>query len=491
MDVLQEGEWNLGIKRILLMVTTLCLTLFVGSLQAEAKTINIAKGKRVFLEGNWSPNGSFGVPLTRLNDGNLDTVIQFYHYDYNPVYIDLGDRFVVEGFKIIAKNSGNARKITVQYYDSDMKLLKNISGYYQDLSKVSNVRYVSLYHVDKESLDVREFEVYGSDGSVSEVTGVKGNPDINKISLSWINPVEPNFKGVKIYKNNTLLATVDAGKNSYVVEGLEDNKNYEFKITTLDDKGTESVGVVDSFTTLIDPKKVPPGSVNSLKAEPTEKTVKLTWESPKDDDLSGFKISKDGKQVAEIGLQEQFEVNGLKPKTKYEFGVVAVDKDGNGSKVQKVEATTLMPVLDPPDKVSATSQNKSLIISWDKVDSPFLKGYNVYVNGKKVNSSPLTSNKLFVKNLENDTSYTVQVSAVNKEDVEGKKSKEVSEKPSSDALEVEYDVKMPFGVKDVIDVAMILLLIVAPLTLLGLAFIYHKPIITFLYNAIQNKKRRD
>ena len=73
--------------------------------------------------------------------------------------------------------------------------------------------------------------------------------------------------------------------------------------------------------------------------------------------------------------------------------------------------------------------------------SPYLQGYNIYVDGKKINDKPLTYNKLIVKNLENDRSYKVQVSAVNKNDVEGEKSKEVSEKPSSSALEVEYDVK--------------------------------------------------
>lgn len=37
---------------------------------------------------------------------------------------------------------------------------------------------------------------------------------------------------------------------------------------------------------------------------------------------------------------------------------------------------------------------------------------------------------MIVKNLENNKSYNVQISAVNKDDIEGEKSKEKSEKPT-------------------------------------------------------------
>lgn len=471
------------------MLTTLCFTFFIGSFEAEAKTINLAKGKRVFLESNGSLNGSFGRPLSYINDGNYDSVLQFYEWAYNPVYIDLGDKFVVTGFKIDAKSSGNRKSINVRYYDSDMNPLNDVSGSLQDSVKVANVRYVSLRHVDKESLDVREFEVYGSDGSVSEVTGFKGNPDINKISLSWTNPIEPNFKGVKIYKNNTLLATVDADKNSYVVEGLEDNKNYSFKITTLDDKGTESVGVYGDFTTLIDPKKIPPDVVGSLAAEPTDKTVKLSWKSPKDKDLKGFKILSDGKEIAEVGLQEEFEVKNLKPDTKYKFTVVAVDEDGNISKPKTVEVITKIPVLSPPKQVVPVVQNGSLIISWDIVESKYLKGYNVYIDGKKVNDKLLTTNRLNVKGLENGKSYKVQVSAVNISDVEGEKSSVVTESPSEDAITIDYDVvKLPFSPLDLLTSSVSLLAILGGFVLLSIVIYWFRPLKELIVKAVRREK---
>ncbi|PEV92557.1 hypothetical protein CN425_27600, partial [Bacillus cereus] len=107
-------------------------------------------------------------------------------------------------------------------------------------------------------------------------------------------------------------------------------------------------------------------------------------------------------------------------------------------------------VIPPPENVFLTPQSGKMVIAWNDVNSPFLKGYNVYIDGKKINDEPLTSSKMIVKNLENNKSYKVQISAVNKNDVEGEKSKEVSEKPSSSALEVEYDVKMPFSPLDLL-----------------------------------------
>ncbi|MDA2766537.1 fibronectin type III domain-containing protein, partial [Bacillus cereus group sp. Bc008] len=182
---------------------------------------------------------------------------------------------------------------------------------------------------------------------------------------------------------------------------------------------------------------------------------------------------------------------GLKPFTKYKFKVTSVDEEGIETAGTTTEIMTGMPVLPPPSKVLLTPQDKKIVIAWDDVQSPVFKGYNVYIDGKKINDEPLTSSKMILNNLENDKSYKVQVSTVNKEGVEGEKSKEVSEKPSSDALEVEYDVKMPFNPKDVVGVVMAFLLIVGPLIILGLALKFYKPIITFLYNSIQNKKRRD
>lgn len=370
----------------LAIVTVLSIPSF-----ASAKEVELLSGK-IFYQKGYSPESTFKKGLES-------------SYDYlfeQEVIADLGKESSVSKYYFSAQ--GGVHFGYIAFYDSNFRLIRKIqtegTGSYHPVDGV-RAKYVGVGNTGRDSTRFRSVYVYGDDGLVSDVSNLKATPEMNKVTLNWKNPQgEANFKGLRIYQGNQIVANLDNKTISYVASGLDASKSYSFTVKSIDQNGGETKGT-------------------------------------------------------------------------------------------SVNATTLMPVIKPPENVFLTPQDKKIVIAWDDVNSPYLQGYNVYVDGKKINDKPLTSSKLIVKNLENDKSYKVQVSAVNKNNVEGEKSKEKTDKPSSDALEVEYDVKMPFGVKDVIDVAMILLLIVAPLTLLGLAFIYHKPIITFLYNAIQNKKRRD
>ncbi|MHA4074685.1 fibronectin type III domain-containing protein [Bacillus cereus] len=296
------------------------------------------------------------------------------------------------------------------------------------------------------------------------------------IHFAYLSFYDSNFRMVRTVKTDGPRGNFSVSEKArYVVVGNSGRDSTQFSwISVYGDDGFVS-------------------DVSNLKAIPETNKLTLNWKNPEgEENFKGLRIYQGKQIIANLDNKTtSYVVNGLDASKDYSFTVKSIDQNGGETKGTSVNATTLMPVIKPPENVFLTPQDKKIVIAWDDVNSPYLQGYNVYVDGKKINDKPLTSSKLIVKNLENDKSYKVQVSAVNKNNVEGEKSKEKTDKPSSDALEVEYDVKMPFGVKDVIDVAMILLLIVAPLTLLGLAFIYHKPIITFLYNAIQNKKRRD
>ncbi|PEK48152.1 hypothetical protein CN586_11765 [Bacillus toyonensis] len=315
--------------------------------------------------------------------------------EYNVKYVDYYAQGGVDG-GYIAFYDVNFRRVT----DFQLKLY----GYKGKINVGVKSRYVSVGHSTRQSpnsMNVSRLDVYIDDGAVSNVINLKATPEMNNVTLNWKNPEgEENFKGLRIYQGNQVIANLDNKTTSYVVNGLDASKGYSFTVKSIDQNGGETKGT-------------------------------------------------------------------------------------------SVNATTLMPVIKPPENVFLTPQDKKIVIAWDDVKSPYLQGYNVYVDGKKINDKPLTSSKLIVKNLENDNSYKVQVSAVNKNNVEGEKSKEKTDKPSSDALEVEYDVKVPFDAKEAVTVAMVFLMIVAPFILLGFALKFYKPFITFLYNSIQNKKRRE
>ncbi len=245
---------------------------------------------------------------------------------------------------------------------------------------------------------------------------------------------------------------------------------YEFKVYGTTDKVTD---------------------VENLKAEADLKQITLSWDNPDTPKFMGVNIYHGSRSLGKLDkTKNSYIVKGLESATEYEFTVKSIDENGFETSGAKTKVSTKMPVLPPPDKVFVTPQNGKLVIAWNGVSSPYLQGYNVYIDGKKINDKPLTSSKLAVNSLENDKSYKVQISAVNKNDVEGEKSKEVSEKPSSSALEVEYDVKMPFSPLDLLTSSVSLLAILGGFVLLSLAIIWFKPLKELIVKAVRKGKEK-
>ncbi|PER15489.1 hypothetical protein CN484_20495 [Bacillus cereus] len=339
------------------------------------------------------------------------------------VIADLGAEYSVKYVKYYVQ--GGVDGGYVFFYDENFRPVHNQDFKYLGADAKFDVnkkaRYVSIGHSRSQSpneLNVKSLYVFIDDGKVSDVTDLKAKADINKVELTWKNPVEDGFNGVNIYQDDVLITSLDKSATSYMVSDLKDNTMYKFKVSSLDGSKVETKGVETSVKTLLDPKKVPPGPVSSLVAEPTDKTVKLKWKKPSDDDLAGFKILENGKKIAEIGLEEEFTVKNLEPLTEYNFGVVAVDKDKNDSSPVNLSVKTLEEKDDVPphvpSNVFAKPSNGALIASWDKVSDKDLAGYNVYLDGKKINSNLISSTNFSIKNLENNRKYKVQVQAVDR-----------------------------------------------------------------------------
>lgn len=410
----------------------MCLSVLPSFASAEEEQeVNLLRGVGAYTDFN------FTVPLyyqgkPSVNGVGLELGFGKGSIGENGVYFDLGAESEVSGFMVSSPGGGNVmdyRPIAfLTYYDSDKQNIGSDSvkvvdkGEYTGNRKYQKVRYVKLQY----SADVSKakgsffnyFVVYGTKPLIlDEIKNLSAVEGINDVSFTWENPNNPLLTGVKIYKEGNLVTTVNKDETSYKFDGLEANKNYNFKfVATYGDENSQ--GIQKGVKTLIDPKTIPPSPVSSLTAEPTDKTVKLKWKKPKDDDLAGFKILQNGKQVAEIGLEEEFTVKNLKPLTDYTFGIMAVDRDKNDSSPVNLSVKTLEENDDEPplvpSNVFAKPSNGALIASWDKVSDKDLAGYNVYVDDKKVNSNLVSSTNFTIKNLENNRKYKIQVQAVDR-----------------------------------------------------------------------------
>ncbi|WP_017762640.1 fibronectin type III domain-containing protein [Bacillus thuringiensis] len=245
---------------------------------------------------------------------------------------------------------------------------------------------------------------------------------------------------------------------------------YEFKVYGTTDKVTD---------------------VENLKAEVGLNQVTLSWENPDTPKFTGVNVYQGKYSLGKLDKSKNsYVVKGLKEVEGYDFTVKAIDENGFETSGKTVKVMTNMPVLDPPKSVFLTPQNGSLVINWERVNSPFLKGYNVYVNGKKITDELLNSNKLILNNLENGKEYSVQVSAVNLQDKEGNKSGAVIETPSKDATTIEYDLKPPLTAMEFLETSGTIVLWLSPFILVGIAVIWFKPLKKLIVQAVLDHKKK-
>jgi len=357
---------------------------------ASAKEVEFLSGKQFYLKG-YSPESTFKKGLE-----------SSYSYLFEQeVIADLGKELSISKYFFSAQ--GGVHFAYIAFYDSNFRLIRKVktegTGSFHPVEGV-RAKYVGVGNTGRDSTRFSSVYVYGDDGLVSDVSNLKANPEVKKVTLTWVNPQkEANFKGVRIYQGNKLIAELDNTAVSYVAEGLKENESYVFVVKSIDQNKAETKGV-------------------------------------------------------------------------------------------SVKVNTLIPLIDPPKNVYVTPQNGSLIINWESVNSKFLKGYNVYVEGKKVNGELLTSNKLILKNLENDKKYSVQISAVNSENKEGNKSAAVTESPSKDATMIEYDLKPPLTAMELLETAGTIVLWLSPFILVGIVIIWFKPLKELIVKAVLDHKKK-
>lgn len=160
----------------------------------------------------------------------------------------------------------------------------------------------------------------------------------------------------------------------------------------MDVKGTEQPGV-------------PPDMPSNLTVVSGDGQVTLRWDAVSNAET--YTVYVDG--VYYRGTSDtSLTIDNLTNGKEYQFSVSAVS-DGLESQRISVFGTPEVLKLPPdvPTNLSVTAGDSSLVLSWKSKSGKF----NVYVNGVKVAETDRTSYSL--TDLENDRSYSVQVSAVN------------------------------------------------------------------------------
>ncbi len=200
----------------------------------------------------------------------------------------------------------------------------------------------------------------------------------------------------------------------------------------------QDVAVADT----IPPSK--PGSVTV--SDITHNSAVVMWTEASDNvGVTGYNVYLNGSKVNEAPITVsqvtavsrtgasqaaglRYELTGLQAGTAYEATVEAVDAQGNAALSDVVPFTTTEEPIGPnPENpapempgslntVQATSD--SISISWSPAGNSTAAGYNIYVNGQRVNTALVTGTEYVITGLAANTTYEIGVRAVDAQGAE-------------------------------------------------------------------------
>ncbi|GLI05855.1 hypothetical protein YDYSG_18850 [Paenibacillus tyrfis] len=182
-------------------------------------------------------------------------------------------------------------------------------------------------------------------------------------------------------------------------------------------KETSSPVPVDFFRLWVtDDDLTPPPAPKNLQVTPLNASASLSWDPSLAADLAGYNVYQNGVKInTSLVVDNRTTVASLANNTTYTFKVTAMDKSGNES-LPSNEVSINFDTLPPTAPISLTAVTGSLQgtvdLTWKANSEADLAGYNLYQDGVKVNSAPLTTNSYQVSGIQANTSYTFTVTAV-------------------------------------------------------------------------------
>ncbi len=305
-----------------------------------------------------------------------------------------------------------------------------------------NVKQIIIHSTNANYHTLYEFDVFGTTyapdtvapGNVGNLTA-KGDDML--VDLTWENPTDKDFAYVSIFRNGVLIAD-KITENKYTDLQVINDTSYDYRVVSVDTSGNKSIGRTVTVTpTYVDTK--PPDEITDLQTIASYDSVTLTFKLPTTADFDHVTLYKDGVPYAD-SKTGKFEVLNLDEATMYSFRIVTVDKAGNASAGVVKSIATLSTVDEtppaPPTGLAVTVGNGGLNLTWNNNLETDLDGYNIYVDGTKVNTTPIRKASYVLSGLKNSQSYMISVTAVDKSSNESAQSQVATGTPSSDAIPV-------------------------------------------------------
>jgi hypothetical protein len=340
---------------------------------------------------------------------------------------------------------------------------------------------------------------------LSNITNLLDTIDYRTANFTWVNPEDTEFQGVKIYRNDVLVTTLDKTTNTYS-ENITPSTTYTYKFVAIYSDGLESSGVIRTINT--DP--LPPvKKVHDVDVTTTYNRVNISWSLPEQDGLKHVNIyrkkieeepgffesifSLSGTKVYAAESDKIFETNGtyfndftVQPESEYEYTLTTQTDDGRESEGVKVIAETKKepePVL-VDDGYTVEPTNGDYTFKWSEPTTGTVK---VLINGSHYKTVEASEKQIVIPN--GDMKYTIlgdpDISLVPISPY-GKEGNKVTN-PGG----LINSLKLPFDVTDLLQTIMGIIGLFAPFILLTLVIYYFKPIKNLIVRAAHQIRKGD
>ena len=228
-------------------------------------------------------------------------------------------------------------------------------------------------------------------------------------------------------KYNSSAITTD----TVAIINLNAGTSYSISVKSIDVAGNVSEKATTKDITTVAPDTEPPTvPANIQVVERNAASIKIKWNPSSDDRLlAGYNVFLNGEIINEGPVvSTEFVATDLLPITEYTLTVTAVDGAGNESDAGNTLTVRTLDTESPssPSDVEVTEINSTnAIVSWSPAtDNYQLKGYNIYLNGEFIG---LSETELYtIEGLQPGENYKVNISAIDMDDNESRKTAPVS-----------------------------------------------------------------
>jgi hypothetical protein len=172
--------------------------------------------------------------------------------------------------------------------------------------------------------------------------GLKLSDAPDSVHLEWLGAA-PDFRIFrKLVASPNWEQIGTSPKNSYNDATIEYGKTYEYFVQADEKTGpsTFSESDLSDVATIKPTDTFPPAVPSNLTAIPGARTIELVWDRNQEKDFANYRVYRNGQQIAQDLTSPSYTDSDVRPGTKYQYQVSAVDTAGNASaKSSPAEAT--------------------------------------------------------------------------------------------------------------------------------------------------------